>query len=32
MLIVGNTRKYAGLTEITPAALVDDGRLDVCAY
>jgi diacylglycerol kinase (ATP) len=32
MLIVGNTRKYAGLTEITPAAVVDDGRLDVCAY
>ena len=32
MLIVGNTRKYAGLTEITPAAIVDDGRLDVCAY
>ena len=32
MLIVGNTRKYAGLTEITPAAIVDDGWLDVCAY
>jgi YegS/Rv2252/BmrU family lipid kinase len=32
MLIVANTRKYAGLTEITPGALVDDGRLDVCAY
>ena len=32
MLVVGNTRKYAGLTEITPAAVVDDGRLDVCAY
>ena len=32
MLIVGNTRKYAGLTEVTPAAIVDDGRLDVCAY
>ena len=32
MLIAGNTRKYAGLTQITPAAVVDDGRLDVCAY
>ena len=29
---MGNTRKYAGLTEITSAAVVDDGRLDVCAY
>lgn len=28
----GNTRLYAGLTKITPAALADDGKLDVCVY
>jgi YegS/Rv2252/BmrU family lipid kinase len=32
MLVIGNTRKYAGLTEITREAVVDDGWLDVCAY
>ena len=32
MLVAGNTRNYAGLTRITPDALVDDGRLDVCVY
>jgi YegS/Rv2252/BmrU family lipid kinase len=32
MLIAGNTRNYAGLTQITSEALVDDGMLDLCAY
>jgi len=32
MLVAGNTRNYAGLVEITPEALVDDGLLDVCVY
>jgi len=32
MLVVGNTRNYAGLVEVTPEALVDDGLLDVCVY
>lgn len=32
MLIVGNTRLYAGITQITPEAVVDDGLLDVRAY
>jgi YegS/Rv2252/BmrU family lipid kinase len=32
MLVAGNTRNYAGLTQITSAAMVDDGWLDVCAY
>ena len=32
MLIAGNTRNYAGLTQITSSAVVDDGWLDVCAY
>jgi diacylglycerol kinase (ATP) len=32
MLVVGNTRNYAGITQITRRALVDDGLLDVCAY
>jgi YegS/Rv2252/BmrU family lipid kinase len=31
-LIAGNTRNYAGLTQITREALVDDGRLDLCVY
>ncbi len=29
-LIVGNTRRYASVTMVTPGAFVDDGRLDVC--
>lgn len=32
MLIAGNTRLYAGITQITPEAVVDDGFLDVRAY
>ena len=32
MAFVGNTRLYAGLTKITPNAVVDDGLLDVCIY
>jgi YegS/Rv2252/BmrU family lipid kinase len=31
-LIAGNTRNYAGLTQVTREALVDDGRLDLCVY
>ena len=30
MAFVGNTRLYAGVTQITPTAVVDDGLLDVC--
>src|SRR2546428_163277 len=30
MVVAGNTRIYAGLTKITPDAIVDDGQLDVC--
>ena len=32
MLVVGNTRNYAGITQITPEAYIDDGLLDVCAF
>lgn len=32
MAFAGNTRMYAGLTKITPRAVVDDGLLDVCIY
>ena len=32
MVVAGNTRNYAGLTKITPEAVIDDGRLDVCVY
>lgn len=32
MLIAGNTRLYAGITEITPEAVVDDGLLDVRVF
>jgi len=29
-VIVGNTRKYGNVAEVTPNALIDDGALDVC--
>jgi hypothetical protein len=29
-IVVGNTRRYASVTSVTPTAMVDDGRLDVC--
>lgn len=32
MLVAGNTRNYAGVAQVTPRALVDDGFLDVCVY
>jgi diacylglycerol kinase family enzyme len=32
LLVAGNTRLYAGVTQITREAVVDDGRLDVCVY
>jgi len=32
MAFAGNTRLYAGITKITPLALADDGKLDVCIY
>jgi len=32
MIVAGNTRKYAGLAQVTPDAIVDDGLLDVCVY
>ena len=32
MLIAGNTRSYAGLTQIATEAVADDGLLDVCVY
>ncbi len=32
MAFAGNTRLYAGLTKITPNAVVDDGLLDVCIF
>jgi diacylglycerol kinase (ATP) len=31
-LIVGNTRSYGGLMQITPKAKANDGLLDVCLY
>jgi len=30
MMVVGNTRRYAGSFRVTPHAVADDGRLDVC--
>lgn len=30
MVVIGNTRRYAGSFRLTPHALIDDGRLDVC--
>ena len=32
MALAGNTRLYAGITRVTPTAMVDDGKLDVCVY
>jgi len=32
MIIVSNTREYAGITQITPEAVVDDGLLDVRVF
>jgi YegS/Rv2252/BmrU family lipid kinase len=32
MLVAGNTRGYAGLTQITSSAVADDGLLDICVY
>ncbi len=32
MLVLGNTRVYAGLTQITNDAVADDGLLDACVY
>jgi YegS/Rv2252/BmrU family lipid kinase len=29
-IVIGNTRRYASVTSVTPEALVDDGKLDVC--
>jgi len=29
-IVVGNTRRYASVTSVTPEAVVDDGQLDVC--
>jgi hypothetical protein len=29
-IIVGNSRRYADVTEVTPDAYIDDGLLDVC--
>jgi diacylglycerol kinase (ATP) len=31
-IIVGNSRRYGGLTRITPEAYIDDGLLDVCLF
>ncbi|UCH86280.1 MAG: diacylglycerol kinase family lipid kinase [Dehalococcoidia bacterium] len=32
MMVVGNTRHYAGVTQVTPRAYVDDGLLDACIF
>jgi diacylglycerol kinase (ATP) len=32
MMVVGNTRGYAGITQITSRAYADDGLLDVCIF
>lgn len=29
-VVIGNTRKYADVVEITPGAYIDDGILDIC--
>jgi len=31
-VVVGNTRRYGGFTQITPQAYVDDGLLDICLF
>jgi YegS/Rv2252/BmrU family lipid kinase len=32
MMVVGNTRNYAGITQVTSRAYADDGLLDVCVF
>jgi diacylglycerol kinase (ATP) len=32
MMVVGNTRGYAGITQVTPRAYADDGLLDACIF
>ena len=32
MMLVGNTRNYAGVAQVTPRAYVNDGLLDVCVF
>jgi YegS/Rv2252/BmrU family lipid kinase len=32
MMVVGNTRGYAGITQVTSRAYADDGLLDVCVF
>ncbi len=32
MMVVGNTRYYAGVTQVTPRAYADDGLLDACIF
>lgn len=32
MMVVGNTRGYAGITQVARRALADDGLLDVCVF
>ena len=32
MMVVGNTRYYAGITQVTPRAYADDGLLDACIF
>ncbi|KPK46860.1 MAG: hypothetical protein AMJ77_04935 [Dehalococcoidia bacterium SM23_28_2] len=32
MIVVGNTRNYGGVTQVTSRAYVDDGLLDVCIF
>jgi diacylglycerol kinase (ATP) len=32
MMVVGNTRGYAGVTQVTSRAYADDGLLDICVF
>jgi diacylglycerol kinase (ATP) len=32
MMVVGNTRNYGGVAQVTPRAYADDGLLDVCLF